>query len=42
MKKICIVGAGIFGTTLALILSKKKNIKIDVYEGIKIYLMKLV
>ncbi len=32
MKKICIVGAGIFGTTLALILSKKKNIKIDVYE----------
>ena len=32
MKKICIVGAGIFGTTLALILSKKKNIRIDIYE----------
>jgi D-amino-acid oxidase len=32
MKKICIVGAGIFGTTLALMLSKNKDIKIDLYE----------
>lgn len=32
MKKICIVGAGIFGTTLALILSKNKNLIIDLYE----------
>ena len=32
MKKICIVGAGIFGITLALMLSKNKNIKIDLYE----------
>lgn len=32
MKKICIVGAGIFGTTLALMLSKNKNINIDLYE----------
>ena len=32
MKKICIVGAGLFGTTLALVLSRNKNIKIDIYE----------
>ena len=32
MKKICIVGAGIFGTTLAIMLSKNKNINIDLYE----------
>ena len=32
MKKICIVGAGIFGTTLSLILSENKRIKIDIYE----------
>ena len=31
-KKICIVGAGIFGTTLSLILSENKRIKIDLYE----------
>ena len=32
MKNICIVGAGIFGTTLAIMLSKNKNINIDLYE----------
>ena len=32
MKKICIVGAGLFGTTLSLILSKNKNFEIDVFE----------
>jgi D-amino-acid oxidase len=32
MKNICIVGAGIFGTTLALILSENKDFKIDLYE----------
>ncbi len=31
-KNICIVGAGIFGTTLALILSENKDFKIDLYE----------
>ena len=32
MKKICIVGAGLFGTTLSLILSKNKNFEIDIFE----------
>ncbi len=32
MKKICIIGAGLFGTTLALVLAKNKNIKIDLYD----------
>jgi D-amino-acid oxidase len=33
MKKIAIIGAGIFGCNIALKLSKKKNIKIDIYEN---------
>ena len=32
MKKICIVGAGFFGISIALILSKNKNYQIDLYE----------
>ena len=32
MKKICIVGAGLFGTTLALMLAKDKKNHIDLYE----------
>ena len=30
MKKICIVGAGIFGTTLSLILSENKELWIEI------------